>query len=61
MMGRKEGKKGLLFLKKKAPRLGKQKNFCSGGCGVAVANAPRSKSFLLLFFKKEALSYCPAA
>jgi hypothetical protein len=46
-----EGKKALLFLKKK-----KQKNFCSWGLWHAHANAPRSKSFLLLFFKKEALA-----
>jgi hypothetical protein len=45
------GKKELLFLKKK-----KQKNFCSWGLWHAPATARSSKSFLLLFFKKEALS-----
>jgi hypothetical protein len=34
----------------------KQKTFIPAGCGAAVANARKSKSFLLLFFKKEALS-----
>jgi len=43
-------KKELLFLKKK-----KQKNFRSGGRWHAPAIARSSKSFLLLFFKKEAL------
>jgi hypothetical protein len=32
----------------------KQKNFMIVGFGTSVANAPRSRSFLLLFFKKEA-------
>jgi hypothetical protein len=34
----------------------KQKNFCPGVCGTAGAPAG-SKSFLVLFFKKEHLSY----
>jgi hypothetical protein len=41
--------KSLLFLKKK-----KQKNFDSRVCGTARA-AAGSKSFLVLFFKKELL------
>jgi hypothetical protein len=59
-----KARKARLFLKKKAPRLGKQKNVCSPG-GVATPGpaAPFSKSFLLRqaashFFKKEALSSC---
>jgi hypothetical protein len=32
-----------------------QKNFCPAGAGDVVATARSSKSFLLLFFKKEAL------
>jgi hypothetical protein len=37
----------------------KQKNFKRQAMGVGADNAhgPMSKSFLLLFFKKEALSY----
>jgi hypothetical protein len=35
----------------------KQKNFdLPGGFGTAAATTPMSKSFLLLFFKKEALA-----
>jgi hypothetical protein len=41
----------LLFVNKK-----KQKNFVLAGVGNAVATARRTKSFLLLFFKKERLS-----
>jgi hypothetical protein len=40
------------FLKKSAA-----KNFCSCGLGRCHAPARKSKSFLLLFFKKEALAY----
>jgi hypothetical protein len=35
----------------------KQKNFGPAGCGYIRANAHRTRSFLLLFFKKEALSF----
>jgi hypothetical protein len=45
------------FLKKRFPARGSKKLLFTVGSGSAVANAPRSKSFLLLFFKKEALSY----
>ncbi len=45
-----ESKQALLFVNKK-----KQKNFAPGGVGDWVATARRTKSFLLLFFKKEAL------
>jgi hypothetical protein len=55
----KEGKQGLLFLQKKAPRPGKQKNFCSPSGGAEPQAAQRRpkgrKSFLVLFFKKELL------
>jgi hypothetical protein len=34
-----------------------QKTFAPGGFGNGVAKARRSKSFLLLFFKKEALAF----
>jgi hypothetical protein len=44
-------KEEVTFLKKS-----NQKTFGPGGAGPAVANARRSKSFLLLFFKKEALT-----
>jgi hypothetical protein len=40
------------FLKKRSKKLP-----FTAGCGSAVAKARRSKSFLLLFFKKEALSF----
>jgi len=54
----KKGKQGLLFLKKK-----KQKNFYSPSGGAepltAQSRAKRTKSFLLLFFKKEVLSCLP--
>jgi hypothetical protein len=45
-LGRKEA---LLFCEQKRSK----KNFCPAGCGVGRANSRRSKSFLLLFFKKE--------
>jgi copper(I)-binding protein len=52
-----ESKQELLFLKKRAPRPGKQKNFCESGTGaVSGARAQINKSFLLLFFKKEVLA-----
>jgi hypothetical protein len=35
----------------------KQKNFAPAGCGDIRADTRRNKSFLLLFFKKEALSF----
>jgi hypothetical protein len=44
------------FFEKKAPRLGKQKTFGPAGAGSSVPQPAISKSFLLLFFKKEALS-----
>jgi hypothetical protein len=34
-----------------------QKTFGPAGFGTAIAKARRTKSFLLLFFKKEALSF----
>jgi len=45
------------FFEKKAPRLGKQKTFANCGLRQPRANAPRTGSFLLLFFKKEALAF----
>jgi hypothetical protein len=45
-------KQEVTFLKKS-----NQKTFGPAGAGPAVAKALRSKSFLLLFFKKEALSF----
>jgi hypothetical protein len=49
-------KQALLFLQKK-----KQKNSFSGGVGAPAGPKPAaSKSFLLLFLKKEALSLAPA-
>jgi len=48
---------GLLFLKKK-----QQKNFCSLRVSATAWPKPaKSKSFLLLFFKKEALASFSAA
>jgi hypothetical protein len=48
-----EGKQELLFLKKK-----KQKNFCSLGDLAPLLPRPAiSKSFLVLFFKKERLAF----
>jgi hypothetical protein len=53
-----ESKQGLLFLKKKNRAAGRQKNFCYGGRLPVLGPEPAvSKSFLLLFFKKEALSF----
>jgi hypothetical protein len=46
----KKVRKALLFLKKK-----QQKNSGPAGCGNGGEPSPTSKSFLLLFFKKEAL------
>jgi hypothetical protein len=46
----KEERKRFFFEKKK------QKTFANWGPWQARANARRTKSFLLLFFKKEALS-----
>jgi hypothetical protein len=43
--------KELLFFEKKRSK----KNFAPAGVGTTGANARRTKSFLLLFFKKEAL------
>jgi hypothetical protein len=49
--GRVEGKQELLFLQKK-----KQKNSYLLGVAALLVNEPAvSKSFLLLFFKKEVL------
>jgi hypothetical protein len=49
-------KQALLFLQKK-----KQKKLLFvGGCGSSVANAPRSRRFLFLFFKKEVLAFLSA-
>jgi hypothetical protein len=53
----KSSKKALLFVNKKNRAAGRQKNFASCGLWRAHARAPRSKSFLLLFFKKEALAF----
>jgi hypothetical protein len=47
----KKVRKALLFLKKK-----QQKNSGPAGCGTCGKPSPLSKNFLLLFFKKEALS-----
>jgi hypothetical protein len=47
--GAQEGKR--FFFEKK-----NQKTFGPGGVGDGGATAPRSESFLLLFFKKEALA-----
>jgi hypothetical protein len=33
------------------------KNFCSDGTGAETSTAQEQKSFLLLFFKKEALPF----
>jgi hypothetical protein len=46
-------KEDVTFFEKKVTK----KTFAPGGCGNAVATAPRSESFLLLFFKKEALPF----
>jgi hypothetical protein len=43
-------------LKKRSKKL-----LFTAGSGPAAANARRSKSFLLLFFKKEALSFYASA
>jgi hypothetical protein len=45
-------KKELLFVNKK-----KQKNFMSFSAGMFQRRAKRSKSFLVLFFKKELLAF----
>jgi hypothetical protein len=42
------------FFEKKAAK----KLSLTAGCGSSRANGTRSKSFLLLFFKKEALTFC---
>jgi hypothetical protein len=47
-------KKALLFLEKKEAK----KLPLNAGRGRASATTPRTKSFLLLFFKKEALVLC---
>jgi hypothetical protein len=51
--------KELLFLQKKAPRPGKQKNsqlpWRLRGHSLAAQQPAGNKSFLLLFFKKEVL------
>jgi hypothetical protein len=47
-------KEEVTFLKKS-----NQKTFAPGGFSPAGASARRSKSFLLLFFKKEALTFFP--
>jgi hypothetical protein len=58
--------KSLLFCEQKSPA-GREakKTLLPAGAGPACANAPRTKSFLLLFFKKEALCYklrvCPGS
>jgi hypothetical protein len=52
-----ERKQALLFLKKKKRAAGRQKNFRSWGRVPLRWPTPAvSKSFLLLFFKKEALT-----
>jgi hypothetical protein len=53
-----DSKQAVLFVnKKKAPRRG-QKNFAlREALALASPNRPCNKSFLLLFFKKESLSY----
>jgi len=38
-----------------------RKNFCPGAKGVSNSVVLRSKSFLLLFFKKVALSFFPGS
>jgi hypothetical protein len=48
-----KGQEGLLFLKKK-----KQKNFIHW-IASALPRTPMDESFLLLFFKKEALALLP--
>jgi hypothetical protein len=48
-------KQALLFLEKKEAK----KLSFTAGCGAFRANSHRTESFLLLFFKKEALSYLP--
>jgi hypothetical protein len=35
----------------------KQKNFAPGGWGKSVATTPLEQKFLVLFFKKEPLSF----
>jgi hypothetical protein len=51
-------KKELLFLQKKAPRLGKQKNSYERGAVAMVVPQPAvNRSFLMLFFKKEVLAF----
>jgi hypothetical protein len=52
-MGSQGGKEGLLFCEQKRSK----KNFGPAGCGKGGANARKSESFLLLFFKKEALAF----
>jgi hypothetical protein len=49
--GRRQGKQALLFVNKK-----KQKNFINLSSGLVQHRAKRSKSFLVLFFKKELLA-----
>jgi hypothetical protein len=44
--------KNFFFCKKRS-----RKTFGPAGCGTGIAKAHNSKSFLLLFFKKEALSF----
>jgi len=46
------------FFEKKAPRPGKQKTFAPAGFGTCAPHPEVNESFLLLFFKKEALAYC---
>jgi hypothetical protein len=48
---RRQGKQELLFVNKK-----KQKNFIRFSAGLFSHRAKRSKSFLVLFFKKERLN-----
>jgi len=48
----KEGKTSASFFEKKEAK----KLLLNAGCGPAVARARRTESFLLLFFKKEALA-----
>jgi hypothetical protein len=48
-------KKAHLFVDQKARHRRKRKRFGPAGCGNIIAKARRTKSFLVLFFKKELL------
>jgi hypothetical protein len=51
-----QGKQVVAFLKKSAA-----KNFCSGAAGRFQLRGLKSKSFLLLFFKKDVLAFLGAS